>query len=61
MLVTMLVPFTIVVFLRALDIQAAEAKPFCAVKFDCGCGTGEVFICSKLLENALQLLLSSGC
>lgn len=29
---------------------------FCAVKFDCGCGTGEVFICRKMLENtSLQI------
>ena len=29
---------------------------FCDVKFDCGCGTGEVFICHKMLENtALQI------
>jgi uncharacterized membrane protein YphA (DoxX/SURF4 family) len=58
MLASMLVPFTVVVLLRALDIQSAKQIAFCAVKFDCGCGTGEVFICSKLLENALQILLS---
>jgi hypothetical protein len=28
------------------------------VKFDCGCGTGEEFICRKLLENILLVLLT---
>ncbi len=45
MLIVMLVPFTVLVFRRALAIQTAQAIAFCAVKFDCGCGTGEVFIC----------------
>ena len=58
-LIGMLVPFTIVVFLRALALQSALAIPFCAVKFDCGCGAGEVFICWKLLENCLLLLLAA--
>ena len=58
MLMAMLVPFTIVVFQRALALHAALSIPFCAVKFDCGCGTGEVFICRKLAENLLLLLLA---
>jgi uncharacterized membrane protein YphA (DoxX/SURF4 family) len=53
MLVAMLIPFTIVVFLRALAMQKAGGLPFCAIKFDCGCGSGEVFICHKLAENFL--------
>jgi len=57
-LLLMLVPFTILVFHRALILQAAQAIPFCAVKFDCGCGAGEEFICRKLLENFLLILLS---
>jgi uncharacterized membrane protein YphA (DoxX/SURF4 family) len=57
-LLLMLVPFTLLVFRRALLLQAAQAIPFCAVKFDCGCGTGEEFICRKLLENFLLILLS---
>jgi uncharacterized membrane protein YphA (DoxX/SURF4 family) len=60
MLILMLVPFTWVVFQRALALQSALAIPFCAVKFDCGCGTGEVFICRKLLENFLLILLAAG-
>jgi hypothetical protein len=33
--------------------------PFCTVKFDCGCGAGEVFICHKLVENTVLLLLAA--
>jgi hypothetical protein len=29
------------------------------VKFDCGCGAGEVYICHKLAENAALLLLAA--
>jgi len=54
----MLVPFTLVVLKRALVIAATDHLPFCAVKFDCGCGAGEVYICHKLVENTLLLLLS---
>jgi uncharacterized membrane protein YphA (DoxX/SURF4 family) len=57
-LVAVLVPFTAVVWHRALVLEAAKLIPFCAVKFDCGCGTGEVFICAKLLENFGLILLS---
>jgi len=58
-LMLMLAPFTALVFHRALAIQSALAIPFCAVKFDCGCGTGAVFICHKLFENFLLLLLAA--
>jgi hypothetical protein len=58
MLIFMLVPFTILVFHRALILQAAQNIPFCAVNFDCGCGAGKEFICRKLLENFLLILLS---
>jgi uncharacterized membrane protein YphA (DoxX/SURF4 family) len=57
-LMAVLAPFTGVVFHRALLLQAALKIPFCAVKFDCGCGSGEEFICRKLLENVLLILLS---
>jgi uncharacterized membrane protein YphA (DoxX/SURF4 family) len=57
-LMLMLVPFTVLVFHRALAIQSALGIAFCMVKFDCGCGTGAVFICHKLLENFLLLLMS---
>ncbi len=57
-LILMLVPFTVVVFNRALDIAELQQIAFCAVKFDCGCGNGEVYICRKLVENALLILAS---
>lgn len=59
MLLLMLVPFTVVVLERALAIQAASGIAFCAVKFDCGCGAGEIQICHKLVENSVMLLLSA--
>jgi uncharacterized membrane protein YphA (DoxX/SURF4 family) len=58
MLLLMLVPFTLVVLQRALAMQAVLAISFCAVKFDCGCGTGEIIICRKLIENGVLILLS---
>jgi uncharacterized membrane protein YphA (DoxX/SURF4 family) len=57
-LLVLLVPFTLLVLHRALLLQAALAIPFCAVKFDCGCGGGAEFICHKLLENFLLMLLA---
>jgi uncharacterized membrane protein YphA (DoxX/SURF4 family) len=57
-LIAMLVPFTLLVFHRALLLETLQNIPFCAVKFDCGCGTGEEFICRKLLENFLLILLA---
>ena len=59
MIMLMLVPFSLIVLDRALAIQAASAVPFCTVKFDCGCGMGEVFICHKLLENGVCIFLSA--
>jgi uncharacterized membrane protein YphA (DoxX/SURF4 family) len=57
-LIAMLVPFTLVILRRGLAIQSESAIPFCAVKFNCGCGGGEVFVCRKLLENVLLILLA---
>lgn len=54
----LLVPFTALILKRALDIHHAGGIPFCAIKFDCGCGTGEVLICRKLVENGALTLLS---
>ncbi len=58
MLVLMLIPFTAVVLHRALAIAGAQHLALCAVKFDCGCGNGEVFICTKVLENCGLLVLA---
>ena len=59
-MIMLLVPFSVVVLHRALALQAQLGIPFCAVKFDCGCGAGEVFICRKLVENFVLLLLAAG-
>jgi hypothetical protein len=58
-LIAMLVPFTLLVLRRALALHSTLGIPLCAVKFDCGCGTGEVFICRKLLENGLLLVFAA--
>jgi uncharacterized membrane protein YphA (DoxX/SURF4 family) len=57
-LIAMLVPFTWLVVRRALALSA-QGLPFCAIKFDCGCGGGEVFICHKLIENTGLFLIAS--
>lgn len=49
--------FSLLVLGRALEIREATALAFCAIRFDCGCGSGEVFICRKLLENAVLTAL----
>jgi len=54
----LLVPFTWMVLHRALALHSNV--PFCAIQFDCGCGSGEVFVCRKLLENAILILVSIG-
>ena len=56
----MLLPFSLLVLKRALAIAGAQHLALCAVKFDCGCGAGEVFICHKLLENAALLVIAVG-
>ena len=59
LLVAMLIPFTVAVFLRALALQKTGGLPFCAIRFDCGCGAGEVLICRKLVENFLLTLIGT--
>jgi len=54
----MLIPFTIAVAQRAAAIHAADGTAFCGIRFNCGCGTGEVLICRKLVENAGLVLLA---
>ena len=58
MLLVMLIPFSIIVLKHALDLASAQGLPLCAIKFDCGCGTGEVFACHKLAQNCVLILLS---
>ncbi len=50
-LLFMLSIFTPVVFLKAWQMHTIDGIPFMQVKFDCGCGAGEVIIWKKLLEN----------
>jgi len=57
-LVAMLVPFTLLILKRALAVAGAQGLAFCMVKFDCGCGSGEVLICHKLVENCLLSFLA---
>jgi uncharacterized membrane protein YphA (DoxX/SURF4 family) len=60
LILLMLIPFTIVVFRRAVAISDLQHMAFCAVRFDCGCGGGEVLICRKLAENCVLMLLACG-
>ena len=60
LLLLMLIPFTAVVLHHAMAISDLQHIAFCAVRFDCGCGSGEVLICRKLLENTVLILLSCG-
>lgn len=57
-LLALLLPFSAMVFSRAWALHLEHAIAFCAVRFDCGCGTGEVLICGKLLENAFLVILA---
>ncbi len=52
----MLVSFTVLVWRHALGLQAVSGMPFCDIRFDCGCGTGEVQVCGKLGENLVLIV-----
>lgn len=55
----MLTAFGPLLVWRAWTEYQAPGSPFpsfCAVRFDCGCGTGEVYICWKMLENTAAQL-----
>jgi len=54
-----LVSFTLLVLQRALALQIMSDIPFCAVRFDCGCGMGEIGICLKLAENLFMMLAAA--
>jgi uncharacterized membrane protein YphA (DoxX/SURF4 family) len=56
-LLLMLTPLTALVLHRAMEMQEAMGVAFCAVRFDCGCGTGEMSICRKLAENGVLIVL----
>ncbi len=54
----MLVFFTGLVLQHGLALASAKNLALCAVKFDCGCGNGEVFVCHKLTENGALIALA---
>lgn len=58
LLAIMLVTFTFVVIRRAIGIHELQHLPLCAIKFDCGCGSGEVYICKKVTENTGLIILA---
>ena len=51
----MLFIFTSAIVLRALEAHNNSGQAFCEIAFDCGCGTGVVNICTKLVENILMI------
>lgn len=55
----MLVVFTTAILIRTFEIHAAGELGFCEIVFDCGCGSGEVRICDKLVYNGLLIALSA--
>jgi uncharacterized membrane protein YphA (DoxX/SURF4 family) len=58
-LLVMLLAFTPLVLRRALELAALNHLALCAVRFDCGCGAGEVYACNKLVENCLQIFVAA--
>lgn len=59
LLLLQLIAFTIAVIGRALAIHGGGDLPFCAIRMDCGCGTGEVNVCHKILENGVLILFAT--
>lgn len=57
-LAALLLSFTVAIVWRGAGISAKAGLPFCATRFDCGCGQGTIWICWKLVEN-LALVLSA--
>lgn len=57
-LMLLLGAFTWMVIRQALIIMSLKSIPFCAVKFNCGCGTGEMLICGKIAENLCLVALA---
>lgn len=51
--------FTVAVAMRGATLAEAQQLPWCGVRFDCGCGGGEVWLCSKLAENTALIVLAA--
>jgi len=43
--------FTTAILVRALGVYGEGNIAFCGIEFDCGCGSGVINICRKLLTN----------
>lgn len=56
--VIMLCVFTPAILLRALHLHGQQGGSFLDIKFDCGCGSGEVYAWKKILSNLGLLALS---
>lgn len=54
----MLLGFTGAVAHRGVELARERQERFCLVRFDCGCGTGEVAVCNKLVENTVLIGLT---
>ncbi|GAB4144565.1 MAG: hypothetical protein Fur0037_12360 [Planctomycetota bacterium] len=57
-LLGLLVAFTLAVLQRGLRIAGETGACICSVRFDCGCGSGPVPFCAKLIENSALMLLA---
>lgn len=57
--VIMLSAFTILVVTRAVALSRGESTPWFALRFDCGCGSGETFAWLKVGENLALITLSA--
>ena len=55
----MFLTFSLAILIRALELQSTLKVAFCSIRFDCGCGAGEVFVCAKLPENIAWLALAT--
>lgn len=56
---TLFLAFTAAIIHRTLAIHADLGTAFCAIRFDCGCGAGEVLACAKIPENLAWLTLAA--
>jgi uncharacterized membrane protein YphA (DoxX/SURF4 family) len=55
----MLAAFTPLIITRGLELfREGAADTLCAVSFNCGCGGGDVFVCSKVAVNTGLFLLA---
>lgn len=53
--------FTAAILFRTQTIMATTSISFSEVSFDCGCGSGEVLIWKKTLQNTALLFVTAFC